>query len=66
MALGALHLHLAATTTSATLYLLASAAPTLGLGVATMSSVALVGLGGCRCGHRKCRDTGCKDELPHH
>jgi hypothetical protein len=66
MALGALHLHLAATTTSATLYLLASAAPTLGLGVATMSSAALVGLGGCRNGHRKCRDTGCKDELPHH
>jgi hypothetical protein len=54
MALGALHLHLhlAATTASATLYLLASAA--------------LVGLGGCRNGHRKCRDTGCKDELPHH
>jgi hypothetical protein len=66
MALGALHLHLAATTASATLYLLASAAPTLGLGVATMSSAALVGLGGCRNGHRKCRDTGCKDELPHH
>jgi len=65
MALGALHLHLAAAAT-ATLCLLASPAATLGLGVTTMSAAALVGLRGCRSGYRKRRDTGCKDELPHH
>jgi hypothetical protein len=64
MALGALNLHLAATAAAA-LYLLASAAA-LGLSLAIMSATALVGLGGCRNGYRKCRDTGCKDELPHH
>jgi hypothetical protein len=64
VAFGSLHLHLAATTASATLHLLASAAA-LGLSVATMSA-ALVGLRDCRSGYRKCRDPGCKDELPHH
>jgi hypothetical protein len=65
MAFGALHLHLATTAASATLYLLASAAALLGLGVTTMPA-ALVGLRRSRDGYRKCRDTGCKDELPHH
>jgi hypothetical protein len=63
MALGALHLHLAAAAT-ATLCFLAAAA--LGLRLAIMSAAALIGLGSCRSGYRKCRDTGCKDELPHH
>jgi hypothetical protein len=63
MALGALHLHLAAAAT-ATLCFLAAAA--LGLSLAIMSAAALIGLRGCRSGYRKCRDTGCKDELPHH
>jgi len=62
MTLAALHL---AAATAAALYLLASAAA-LGLSLAIMSATALVGLGGCRNGYRKCRDTGCKDELPHH
>ena len=62
MALGALHL---AATTAAALYLLASAAA-LGLSLAIVSATALVGLGGYRNGYRKCRDTGCKDELAHH
>jgi hypothetical protein len=66
MAFGALHLHLATTAASATLYLLASAAALLGLGVTTMAAAALVGLRRSRDGYRKCRDTGCQDELPHH
>jgi hypothetical protein len=62
----ALHLHLATTAASATLYLLASASALLGLGLTTMSAAVLVGLRRSRDGYRKCRDTGCKDELPHH
>jgi hypothetical protein len=60
----ALHaLHLTASAAAALCFL--AAAPLLGLRVTAMSA-ALFGLGGCRNGHRKCRDTGCKDELPHH
>jgi hypothetical protein len=60
----ALHaLHLTASAAAALCFL--AAAPLLGLRVTAMSA-ALFGLGGCRNGYRKCRDTGCKDELAHH
>jgi hypothetical protein len=71
-ALDPLRTALAATASLDTLRL--TLAATLGLGLSatvlldlgpTVTAAVPIGLGRCRCGDRHCRDTCCKDELPH-